>query len=197
MFNISRTPKPVIVVSGLPRTGTSLMMTMLKAGGIPPATDGIRQADEDNPLGYYELEAVKSLAEGNIQWLTETVGKAVKIVTAHLPHLPQGHDYKIIIMERLMPEVMASQRILSERRGKNQEAVDEVSLADQYRQHLEQTFQWMENAKNVDFIRVSYNQLVANPSPLIEKVNDFLGGSLDTKSMMTVIDPSLYRQRMS
>jgi hypothetical protein len=112
----------VVVVSGLPRSGTSLMMQMLEAGGITVLTDGIREPDEDNPRGYYEFERVKALPKGDYEWLESARGKAVKVVSALLEYLPPEYNYKVIFMHRRMEEILASQRKMLIRRGKNPEA---------------------------------------------------------------------------
>src|SRR5215813_2579369 len=108
--------QPIIVVSGLPRSGTSMMMKMLAAGGLPVLVDAIRAADDDNPNGYFEFEPVKQLADGQNEWLTEAGGKVVKIISALLEYLPKSYHYKIIFMERELKEILASQqKMLSHR----------------------------------------------------------------------------------
>ena len=104
------TPDPIIVVSGLPRSGTSMMMGMLEAGGLELVVDGIRAADEDNPRGYYELERVKDLAKAEDKsWLITLQGKGVKVISLLLQHLPEAYNYKIIFMRRSIAEVLDSQ----------------------------------------------------------------------------------------
>src|SRR6185369_5935200 len=117
--------EPVIIVSGLPRSGTSMMMSMLVAGGIKAMTDSIRTADEDNPKGYFELEKVKELEKDHL-WLSDAAGKAIKIISALLKHLPREYPYKTIFMRREMKEILASQRQMLIRRG---EATDTISDA--------------------------------------------------------------------
>ncbi|HNY87520.1 MAG TPA: hypothetical protein PKN23_13545, partial [Candidatus Hydrogenedentes bacterium] len=109
-------PPEIVVVSGLPRSGTSMMMRMLAAGGMPLFTDGVRAADSDNPLGYFEHEAVKRLRE-DASWVPGAAGKAVKVVSALLPALPEGFQYRVILMRRPLEEVLASQRRMFGRRG--------------------------------------------------------------------------------
>ena len=89
----------VTIVSGLPRSGTSMMMKMLEAGGIELLIDRVRVADADNPKGYYEFERVKQI-ETDQAWLPEAQGKAVKMISALLRHLPADCRYRIIFMER-------------------------------------------------------------------------------------------------
>ena len=197
IFRNRRSQEPVIVVSGLPRSGTSLMMNILKAGGVELVTDNIRQSDEDNPLGYFELEAVKLLGEGRVDWLAQSPGKVVKIITAQLQHLPDQYEYKIIVMQRLISEVLASQRAMMARNNKNIESQNEAKLGENYKQHLLKVYQWMERQRNVDFIRINYNQLLSNPTTSIEKVTHFLGKTMDGEAMIRAIDPTLHRQRIS
>ena len=190
------TPEPVVViVSGLPRSGTSMMMKMLEAGGIPPLTDEIRTADSDNPKGYYEFERVKKLDEGDTAWLEEARGKAVKVISALLKHLPQGYTYKVIFMRRKMEEILASQRQMLIRRGEPTDAVSDEELTELFRRHLAQIQAWIDSQPNVEVVYVSYNEVLENPVEQAEMINRFLGDRLDVEQMVGVIDPTLYRQR--
>jgi hypothetical protein len=110
----------IVVVSGLPRSGTSMMMKMLEAGGIPVLTDYEREADEDNPKGYFEFERVKNLKDGDDAWLPQAKGKVVKVIAALLTDLPSSYEYEVIFMRRAMPEILASQRQMLIRRGEMQ-----------------------------------------------------------------------------
>jgi hypothetical protein len=185
----------VTIVSGLPRSGTSMMMKMLEAGGIPPLTDKIRTADDDNPKGYYEFERVKQMDKGDIAWLADTRGKAVKVIAALLKHLPADHKYKVIFMQRALEETLRSQKQMLSRRGKNEEAVDDEEMAALFRKHLHRVKTWLDQQPNFDVIYVSYNDVMENPLPELRRINQFIGGTLDTQQMAEVIDPSLYRQR--
>ncbi len=185
----------VTVVSGLPRSGTSMMMKMLEAGGIPPLTDRIRTADEDNPKGYYEFERVKQLPKGDVAWLPDAHGKAVKVIAALLPHLPGEYHYRVIFMERAMPEVLASQRQMLIRRGEDPDKIPDEMLAKLFEKHLRQVNDWVSQQPNVKRLDVNYNEMLNNPQPYIEQINVFLGGRLDTMKMAAVVDPSLHRQR--
>src|SRR5512146_1156952 len=139
MFGTRTTEKPgsqtIIVVSGLPRSGMARMMKMLAEGGLPVLTDSIRTADEDNPNGYFELEQVKQLADGRTDWLSNAGGKIVKVISALLEHLPPGHQYKVLFMERQIPEILASQRKMLARRNETSSVGDEEMEA-QFREHL-------------------------------------------------------------
>ena len=119
----------IVVVSGLPRSGTSLMMQMLQAGGMPLLIDDLRPADTDNPNGYWEYEPVKRLQQDN-SWIPQAEGKAVKVVSALLQYLPPQHTYKIIFMQRPMQEVLASQTVMLERRGEQSGKADDKTLED-------------------------------------------------------------------
>ena len=134
--------QPVIIVSGLPRSGTSMMMAALKAGGIAIVTDQIRIADDDNPKGYYEFEPVKKLQEGDYSWLPETRGKAIKVISALLTDLPDGYTYKLIFMRRAMPEILASQRKMLVNRGEDPDAINDEDMAAYFEAHLGEIIAW-------------------------------------------------------
>ncbi len=194
-FRKEQSPR-IVVVSGLPRSGTSLMMKMLEAGGIPPLTDNIRAADEDNPKGYYEFERVKQLRSGDTDWIPLAEGKAVKVIAALLPHLPDTHRYHVLFMRRAMPEILASQRQMLIRRGEDPDAISDETIARLFQKHLQQVQGWMAQQPHLEYLEVSYNELLAAPEAVVRRVNRFLGGGLDEKAMQEVVDPSLYRQRV-
>ena len=185
----------ITVVSGLPRSGTSMMMKMLEAGGLPPLTDNLRTADEDNPKGYYEFERVKQLPKGDVAWLPDAQGKVVKVIAALLPSLPGGYHYRVIFMQRAMPEVLASQRQMLVRRGEDPDKIPDEVMANLFQKHLKQVDTWMSGQSNVQRLDVNYNEMLKNPAPFIAQVNQFLGGQLDVPQMAQVVDPSLHRQR--
>jgi hypothetical protein len=188
--------KKIIVVSGLPRSGTSLMMMMLDAAGIPPMQDHIREADTDNPKGYYEFERVKKLPEGDRKWVRNAKGKAVKVISMLLEHLPSKYSYDVIIMRREIGEILASQRKMLVRRGENPNKVSDGEMGDLFEKHFNQVMDWIRTKKNFRFVEVSYNKMLESPEGEIAKVNQFLGGNLDEKAMLAKIDTNLYRQRM-
>ncbi|MGD2027413.1 MAG: sulfotransferase [Anaerolineales bacterium] len=185
----------IIVVSGLPRSGTSLMMMMMDAAGISPLQDHIRTADEDNPKGYYEYERVKKLPEGDTRWLKDAKGKTVKVITALLEHLPVKYDYDVILMRREMTEILASQRKMLERRGENPDKVSDFEMASLFEKHLEKVVRWLETQKNIRYLDINYNQLMETPAQEAKKVIDFLRKDLSLDAMTAKIDPNLYRQR--
>lgn len=190
-----RKKKPTItIVSGLPRSGTSMTMKMLEAGGIPPLTDHIRSADDDNPKGYYEYERAKKLRDGDTDWVPEAEGKAVKVIGALLIHMPAGYEYRVLFMRREMKEILASQAKMLENRGEENK-VDDETIAALFAKHVKQVEDWMDNQPNLKYIDVDYNAILADPVPHVKKINQFLGGELDESAMLAVVDPQLYRQR--
>jgi len=195
---IDHSPNQIItIVSGLPRSGTSMMMKLLEAGGLPPLTDNIRTADEDNPKGYYEFERVKQLPKGDVAWLPDAQGKVVKVIAALLPSLPGGYDYRVIFMQRAMPEVLASQRQMLIRRGEDPDKIPDEAMAKLFEKHLRQVDDWIKQQPNVERLDVNYNDMLKKPQPFIEQIAAFLGNRLDRAKMATVVDPSLHRQRQS
>lgn len=185
----------IILVSGLPRSGTSLMMKMLEAAGLPLLVDNIRQADEDNPKGYYEFEPVKAMREGDTDWLPDAQGKVVKVVAPLLKYLPESSQYRIVFMRRAMAEILASQKKMLERRGEDPHSIPDEVIAAAFEKQLTEVLDWMADAPNVEFVEVDYAGLVADAPPIIKELVEFLGGELDGEGMATVVDPKLYRQR--
>lgn len=187
----------ITIVSGLPRSGTSMMMKMLEAGGIPPLTDKIRAADDDNPKGYYEFERVKKLDKGDTGWVDEAQGKSVKVISALLKYLPADYDYKVIFMRRRTEEILASQKQMLVRRGEPTDRVSDDELADYFAKHLKTVEYWLQTQPNVDVLYISYNRVLESPLDLSREVNRFLENRLDMQSMAAVVDPNLYRQKTS
>ncbi|MGC9521034.1 MAG: sulfotransferase [Anaerolineae bacterium] len=185
----------VIVVSGLPRSGTSMMMRMLEGGGVPIQQDGIRAPNEDNPKGYYEYERVKKLPEGDVAWLSEAQGKAVKVIAALLMYLPDTYTYQVLFMRRNMEEILASQRRMLVRRGEDPDAVDDGEMARLFEKHLSQVYGWMQRQANMTWLDVDYNEVLTDPSTSAKRVQAFLDLPLDIEAMAAVVDPNLYRQR--
>ncbi len=187
----------IVIVSGLPRSGTSMMMKMLEAGGLKIMTDNLRTADESNPKGYYEFERVKKLKEGDYDWLADAPGKVVKVISALLEYLPNRYEYKIIFMVRNMEEVLSSQRQMLTRDGKDADDKYDAKLSDLYGEHMRKTEAWLEQQANMSTIKVNYNQTLGDPEPVVNQINAFLGGKLNIKAMLQVVDPQLYRERKS
>lgn len=184
----------VVIVSGLPRSGTSMMMKMLEAGGMEVLTDHIRKADDDNPKGYYEFEQVKEI-EHDQAWLEDARGKVVKMIAALLKHLPGEYTYRIVFMRRKIEEVLASQRQMLVRRGEPTDTVSDQQMAGLFRRHVERIESWLEAQPNAQVLYVDYGTALADPAGQAERINRFLGSTLDARRMAAVVDPELYRQR--
>jgi|SRR5262245_41205386 len=192
---MSKTEKPIIVVSGLPRSGTSMMMRMLDEGGLEPVTDNIRTADEDNPKGYYEVELVKSLKKQEDKtWLDKAEGKVIKIISSLLKDLPSQHRYDVIFMNRSLDEVLASQKKMVARRGESSGA-DDQQLRQLYEQHLRSIKPWVAKQANFRLLDISYNDTMQDPATQAQRVKEFLGLPLDVVKMSKAVDDQLYRNR--
>ena len=193
--------KPIVVVSGLPRSGTSMAMKMLAAGGMPVLTDGVRTADESNPKGYYELEMVKELhKQGDTRWLLDARGKAIKVVSFLLTWLPETNDYKVIFMQRDLREVIASETTMLKKRGEdtaasNSTPADEEQTRAVYQQHLEKVHRFMANRSCFSTLTIGYRDALDRPQDAAKRMRDFVGHPLDVNAMAEVADPSLYRNR--
>jgi hypothetical protein len=184
----------VSIVSGLPRSGTSMMMRMIDEGGIPALIDNVRQADEDNPKGYYEFEPVKRTKQ-DPSWIEQACGKVVKMVHLLLLDLPKNREYRVIFMRRKLEEVVRSQNVMLDRKGKAGPSLRDEQVITMFRQQLQQVDQYMKVNPNFKFLYVHYNELLSDPQQWVTSLNTFLGGDLDTNKMLGVVDPSLYRQR--
>jgi hypothetical protein len=184
----------VVVVSGLPRSGTSMTMRMLAAGGLELVTDARRAPDHDNPLGYFEDDRVKDLAR-DVSWLGEAEGKAIKIVSALLKHLPRTVRYKVIFMRRHLDEVMASQNAMLARRGKGSETQDDVRLRALFAKHLDALAADLAAAPHIEVLYLDYDAVVADPAGQARAVSEFLGGGLDVEAMAAAVEPAMRRQR--
>jgi hypothetical protein len=185
----------ITIVSGLPRSGTSMMMQILEAGGLCPLTDKIRSADTDNPKGYYEFERVKKLPSGDDAWLGEAQGKVVKVIATLLPYLPNTYSYSIIFMDRAIPEVLASQRKMLVNRGEDPDKISDDALTRLFEKHLNQVNAWLNNQANLERIEIDFRGVIKNPRPYVQQINQFLGGNLEVEKMIRVVDPNLYRQQ--
>lgn len=184
----------IIVVSGLPRSGTSLMMQMLSAGGMTALTDGERQADPDNPRGYFEWERIKLLPR-QPEVIAEAEGKVVKVISQLLFALPAGREYQIIFMQRPLAEVVASQAEMIRRRGTTGAALPPAALVAGLGAHLNQVNAWLKGKANLSVHRVEHHELLREPLRTAELIREFLKFPLDAAAMSQQIDASLYRQR--
>jgi Sulfotransferase domain len=185
--------KEICIVSGLPRSGTSLMMKMLEAGGMDIAIDNSRRADEDNPKGYYELEVVKTIKQ-DTSWLDGLVGKAFKMVSMLLYDLPRDRRYKIIFMRRNMEEILASQHVMLQRQGKPCNADEQATMRKLFAQHLEQVQKWLAGQSEMEVCYIWHHNLLQQPRNALRPVCKMLGRPLDIQRMADVVDASLYRQ---
>jgi tetratricopeptide (TPR) repeat protein len=192
-------PSEIVIVSGLPRSGTSMMMQMLSAGGLPVLTDGVRLPDQSNPRGYLEFDAAKRLASDH-RWLAQAEGKAVKIVAQLLTSLPQDRAYRILFMERPLSEVVASQSkmLAGESRGVENEEVS-TRLARTFHLQIDRARRMLaQYADRVSVLSVSYHDTLADPAETARRANQFLGGTLNESAMAAVVDSALrHEQDMS
>jgi len=187
-------PLEILVVSGLPRSGTSLMMQMLNAAGIEPMTDGKRTADDDNPEGYWEWEEIKQLPR-NPRIIEQTAGKVVKVISAVLPSLPRPHRYKIIYMVRPAEQVVDSQLVMLNRQGQKARS-EKQHLIEVQEAHSRQIRQVLSQSERVDLLEVSYPELVLNPLPIIEQLEKFLGSQFQASpAVAACVRAGLFRNR--
>ena len=182
----------ITIVSGLPRSGTSLMLQMLAAGGLPVLTDGVRAADEDNPRGYFEWEQVKTL-KGDATWVPAAIGKAVKAIYWFLYDFPPRHEYRVVFLRRNLDEVLASQARMLRRRGTHDDSGNEARMKLLFEQELHDVDACWLRQTAFTTIDVEYAALVREPLEQARRVEQFLGGGLDTQAMSAAVDPGLYR----
>jgi hypothetical protein len=185
----------ISIVSGLPRSGTSLMMQMLDAGGLPVLSDGERKADTDNPKGYLEWERIKQLPK-NPGLIAEAEGKVVKVISELVLSLPMDHEYRIVFMQRPLPEVLKSQDEMLRRRGNTDSIGDNSAIEEFFQRHLIEVNKWLASKPNVEVMRVHYHRILREPKVVAEEVAAFLKVPLDIEAMTQPVDGSLYRNRM-
>ena len=198
LYRRLRRGAPIIVVSGLPRSGTSMAMRMLDAGGVATLTDGIRAADDSNPEGYYEFERVKELDKNtDTGWLEEARGKAVKIISFLLTYLPDRFEYRVIFMDRHLDELLASQHKMLVSRGEATDPGPDVQMREVYQEHLAKVERFLKARRCFSTLRVSYRDVIDNPAAAARRIDEFLGGGLNVERMAAVADRRLYRNRQS
>jgi hypothetical protein len=184
----------ITIVSGLPRSGTSLMMQMLQAGGLPALSDGERKADTDNPKGYLEWERIKQLPR-NPSLIAEAEGKVVKVISQLILSLPPDHEYCVLFMQRPLPEILKSQDEMLRRRG-NADAINDASAIEEaFQRHLIEVNKWLSDKTNVRVSRVHYHRVLREPKSVAEEIGAFLKVPLDVDAMIRQVDGSLYRNR--
>lgn len=187
--------EPIVVVSGLPRSGTSMAMRMLKAGGVPIVVDGVREADEDNPRGYFELERVKDLAkENDWSWLLEAKGKAIKIISYLLKELPANYNYKVVFMRRDLREVLASQAKMLDRRGE-ENSIDDEKMMELFESDLWKVSYLLKHNPQFDSMELLYSDVLRQPLEEARRLSAFLGGRIEPDKMAAAVDPTLYRNK--
>jgi hypothetical protein len=185
----------LIIVSGLPRSGTSMMMKMLAAGGLEVVADGQREADEDNLLGYFEDERVKDLAKDN-SWITSKLGgKVLKVISMLLYNLPAGLNYRVLFLRRDIREVLASQRKMLGRRGISETGPPDELMAAKFEEHLAKVAGWLKQRDNFKVLYVDYADVIAEPEKHAAQVREFLALELDLSAMAEAVKPSMYRNR--
>ena len=184
----------VTVVSGLPRSGTSMMMKAIHAGGIEPVIDNIRKADEDNPKGYYEFEPVKKTKE-DASWLKDAPGKAVKMVYRLLYDLPADYRYRVIFMQRDLAEVLASQKKMLDRSGKAGGNIPDEQMAALFTAELQKCDRWLADQPNFRVLYVNHRDMINDAEAQAKRINAFLGGDLREQAIAETVDPTLYRNR--
>jgi len=195
-MNIPTRTRPFItIVSGLPRSGTSMMMKMLEAGGIPPLTDGLRAADEDNPKGYFEFEGVKQL-EKDASLVPKARGLALKVISELLYHLPEGELYRVIFLRRKIAEILRSQEQMLRRRGTfREDGPSDGKIAPILEKSALKAMNFVADRPDMKMLVLDYHAAFKDTEEMVGKIDDFLGGGLDRGAMAAVVDPTLYRQR--
>lgn len=184
----------ITIVSGLPRSGTSLVMQMLAAGGLAVLGDDLRVADADNPRGYLEYEKVKFL-ERDATWLPEAEGKAIKVISFLLPKLPSHLEYRVIFVRRNLTEVLRSQEKMLERRGQPPGPPAEI-MAQHFLKHLQTVEQWLSQQSNTQVLHCDHSQIMQSPSLTAGAIQEFLKLSLNIEKMAACVDPELHRQKI-
>jgi hypothetical protein len=175
-----------------------MLMQLLAAGGVEPLTDGRRSADEDNPRGYFEFEAATRLGR-DASWLPQARGKVVKLALPLLLMLPPSESYRILVIERDLSEVIASQRVMLERLGRQQDgaALDDSALGAEFRRQRERVRLWLELRPKVAVLPLRYDAILADPHGMAARIGTFLGRKFDPAAAGGAVAPSLRRQRVS
>ncbi len=198
LFYRVRYGRPIVLVSGLPRSGTSMLMQMLEKGGMPIVTDQVRTADEDNPKGYHELERVKELDKtADKSWLKRHRGEVIKTISFLLQDLPLDLNYQVLFMRRNLDEVLRSQNKMLERRGEAGGRSSDERMRQNYEFHLQKVFYQLEHTPTFKVLYLDYAVVVENPRREAERINAFLGGALHVEAMAGAVEAGLYHNRLS
>jgi len=188
--------EPIVIVSGLPRSGTSMMMRMLEAGGLPIMSDAERVADIDNPKGYFEYERTKHLEkETDKSYLQEGRGKALKVISFLIKDLPDDNSYRILFMRRNLDEVLASQEKMIDRLGSDDASMEDEAMKEAYRNDIVRVRLLCKKRSNMELVEIHYKETIEDPAMTARKANDFLGGQLDEVAMRKAVDKKLYRNK--
>src|SRR5438477_2507322 len=170
------------------------MMQMLVAGGIPALSDGLRTPDENNPKGYFEWEPAKSLKD-HPENIVAAEGKAVKIISALLPQLPDGHEYRVLFMIRPLEEVVASQNKMLQRLGRDVPKTPQRTVIAAFEKHLKEIDGWLAKKSNIKLLRVQHGKLLTDPENEATRISEFLNHALDLGGMARQVERSLHRER--
>ena len=190
--------RPVVLVSGLPRSGTSMLMQMLEKGGMPIVTDKIRTPDEDNPKGYHEFERIKELDKtSDKSWLKSYRGQVIKTISFLLQDLPLDLNYQVLFMRRNIEEVLRSQNKMLERNGAPGAMVSDEKMRQNYEFHLKKVYYRLDRTPNFQVLYLDYPAIVEDPLREARRINAFLGGRLDVEAMASAVNSGLYRNRHS
>lgn len=196
LFYRFRYGRPIVLVSGLPRSGTSMLMQMLEKGGMPIVTDKVRTADEDNPKGYHEFERIKELDKtADKSWLKNYRGQVIKTISFLLQDLPLDLNYQVLFMRRNIEEVLRSQNTMLERSGTVGTLVPDEKMRQNYAFHLKKVYYLLDHTPNFQVHYVDYSAVVADPLGEAKRINTFLGRSLDVEAMASAVEAGLYRNR--
>ncbi len=190
--SLKNTPEDQIItiVSGLPRSGTSLMMQILEAAGLPTFTDGKRTPDESNQKGYYEHDQVAGLMnQTDTTWLHQAKGHSLKVVAPLLSKLPKELKYRVLFMERNIQDVLQSQSTMLTRLGKKS-GTGNIEKA--YHQQVEAAKTWLHD-QNIPAISIPFEDLVHTPAPLLQNISTFLGLPHPSEAMEQAINPQMHR----
>jgi hypothetical protein len=190
--------RPIVLVSGLPRSGTSMLMQMLERGGMPIVTDKLRTPDEDNPRGYHEFERVKELDKTKDKgWLKEYRGQVIKLISFLLQDLPLDLNYQVIFMRRNLDEVLRSQNKMLERKGAEGMGVADEKMRQNYELHLQKVYYRLRHIPNFRVLYLDYPAVVEDPRREAVRIAKFLGRTLDIEAMASAVESSLYRNRQT
>lgn len=200
----SRRSLDFVLVSGLPRSGTALMMEMLSAGGWPIMVDRERAPDSDSPEGHYEWEGIKQLRQ-RPEVIREAEGKVLRVVSTLLPLLPNRHRYRVLFMQRPIEQVVDSQfRMIARRKGRSEDpantpAEERQAMIKRLRAHAEWSVEHLRVAPNFEMFEVDYPALIAKPDDWVARIAAFAGRP-DTpvailEQMKSAVKPEMFHNR--